>query len=162
MSECLALGNPTWMCQYNCYGWPNGFSHLQPMSSPVVLEDTIIARNKDRLNLHSSFANIQQLRDSISSIMVSEGIAFDIGTRGNPWGGTADPGGYPYPLALTGKLNPYGACEFWIYHDHIAGREYAEKVVVRCQQPYGTQQDLELIVRLLRTHPALGRGRSQW
>lgn len=125
------------------------------------LEENRTARNKDRLNLHQSFANIQQLRDNIQSIMMREG-AFDISTGGNPWGGSPDPGGYPTPLALTGKLYPYGACEFWIYHDHIAGREYAEHVVVRCQQPDVAQLDLKWIVKMLRTHPDLGRGRSLW
>lgn len=128
------------------------------------LEENRIARNKDRLNLHPSFANIQLLRNNIERTMMVEGGAFDIGTRSNPWGGTPDPGGpLPIPLALNGKLYPYGACEFWIYHDHIAGREYVENVVVRCQQPADVPQyDLEWIVKMLRTHNDLGRGRSPW
>ncbi|PGS77750.1 hypothetical protein COC69_18475 [Bacillus cereus] len=122
------------------------------------LEETPeIARNTDRLNLNLSFANIRQLRDAISAAIIQEG-AYEIHTTVNPFGGTLDPGGYPsYPQALTGKLD-YN-CEFWIYHDYIKDREYAENVVIKCRRP---ESSLNWIVKMLRTHPYLGGGRSPW
>ncbi|MPQ27208.1 hypothetical protein [Bacillus paralicheniformis] len=122
-----------------------------------------VERNRDRLELHPRFSTIQQLRDAIVSELSSQG-AYDIAITTNPWGGTPDPApGYPYPLAITGKEPPYGQCQFWIYHEHIAGREYAEHVVATCNQPYiSPRSTVSDIVNILRWHTSLGRGRTPW